>query len=83
MAKLNANFAFSAVTTTLKTLESILPRENRDYGKDITPVSFFKYANFYCEPFFIEGTPNNRGAITVSFVETAYYRHSLVLCKGF
>jgi hypothetical protein len=64
------------VNTTLSTLKRILPRENRDHGKDVGLEGLVSGS------FFIEGTPDHGGTITVSFIETAAYLHSLVLCKG-
>lgn len=73
MSRWKGSNSTSAVTTTLRTLERILPHENRDYGRYVSPGGR--------KSFFIEGTPNNGGTITASF-EDGSRRHSVVLCKG-
>jgi hypothetical protein len=74
MSKWSGSSSSLAVNTTLRTLERILPTDNRTYGK-------YKTSGGDRESFFIEGTRKNGGTITVSF-ECGARRHSLVLCQG-
>ena len=78
MARWVGGKAGSGINTTLRTLESILPRESRVYGQNTRPGN-------YSDCFFIEGTPSDRGTITVSYycaTGLRSVRNSIILCKG-
>ncbi|KAI9563936.1 hypothetical protein GHT06_011404 [Daphnia sinensis] len=63
-----------AVKTVLRTLNDLLPVENRKSGKDILPD--------FRSNFFVEGTAKDGSEITVSYYQSETKRHTLLLCQG-
>ncbi len=82
MSKANGNECQMATLKVLGTIDELVPKENRTYGKDI----FRTYDNWFPKTsnFFVEGTTHEGFKITVSkYSDILVGRcHTLILCKG-
>ncbi len=82
MSKINEQERKTATLQVLKSVDELVPKENRTYGKDF----YRTYDNWFPKTsnFFVEGTTNEGFQITVSkYTDMLAGRcHTLFFCKG-